>query len=275
MQFRDQVTDSLRFTKETVAGDTTRSIIFLVACLCAGLSMVSGEFLPIISSMENIHHVPYSGLGMIIILGTIIVLFWIALAGYGVRIFRGGNAPPPFTPVKTLIKDGLLVQIPLTLWLIPVYLFGAVSIGALEIFGIRISNLLWLAFYFLAPAICFLYANTGNIIESTRFSKILLAINNSSGFFYTAAVLAFIIFSLIYARIAWVLTLILGYALPILFNTASYNAVLFFFSPILTVFSARLFTDSLLNRGDSETPHSGNPLRENSSEIQSDNQEGS
>lgn len=228
MHFRELLTDSLRFTRQTVAGDATRCITFLVSCLCAGLSMISGQFLPIISSMENILHVPYSGLGTIILLGTSIVLFWIALAGYSIRIFRGGNAPPPFTPVKTLIKDGLLVQIPLTLWLIPVYLFGAVSIGALEIFGIRISNLLWLAFYFLAPAICFLYANTGNVIESTRPSKIFLAIKNSSGFFYAAAFLIVILFSLIYARIIWGLTFILAYTLPALFNPASYNAVLFF-----------------------------------------------
>ncbi|MCK9579022.1 MAG: hypothetical protein M0Q92_01050 [Methanoregula sp.] len=243
--FKAHLIDSLRFTRETVAGDATRSITFILACLCAGLSMISGQFLPILSSLENVLHVPYLTLGAIIILGTIIVLFWIALAGYGVRVFRGGSAPPSFTPVKILMKDGLLVQVPLTLWLIPVYLFGAVSIGALEIFGIRISNLLWLGYYFLAPAICFLYANTGNVIESTRPLKILLTIKNSSGFFYTATFFVFIAVSLVYTWIVWVLTLILAYVLPFLFTPASYNAVLFFFSPIYMIFTARFFTNIL------------------------------
>jgi hypothetical protein len=264
--------ESLRFTKETVAGDATRSIAFLLMSLCTGLSM-SGQLFRIISPRVNILHIPYSGWGVVIILVIIILLFWIALAGYCVRIFRGDPTPPSFSPAKILIKDGLLVQIPLTLWIIPVYFFGTIRLMSPENISAWITTILWLAFYFLVPSIVFIYANTGNVIESTRPSKILLTIKTSSWFFYAAAFLTVIVTYLITARILSELILILGYALPVLSNPASYYAILFFFSPILTVFTSRLFTNILMNRGDNKTLHSGNPVLETRQEIQSGCQE--
>lgn len=263
--FKGYLVDSLQFTKETVTGDRSRCIIFLLVSLCAGLSM-SGLFFHIISPVENILHIPCSGLGVVIILVIIIVLFWIAFAGYCVRIFQGCTAPPSFTPVKTLIKDGFLVQIPLTIWIIPVYFFGVVRHMLPEIYGAWISNILWVAFYFLVPSIVFLYANTGNIIESTQPSKILLLIESSHRFYYIAAFLTVIVTYLIIARIISVLTLSLEYTLPALSNPALYNGLLFFFSPILTLLTARLFTSVLLNRGYNDAQNSGNHSQETTNE---------
>lgn len=236
--------DSLRFTKQTFAGDLARSSIFLFLCLCAGLFM-SVNFLPKFTLGGGvIWDYPYPWWG-VIILGITWVLIWTAIIGYCIRIFRGDKIPPSFNTPVALIKEGFIAQIAVLVWTFPLIICESVILISNNPYLIWIKYVLWIVLLFMIPTMYFLYANTGKFVESIHPLKILSAIRTSGWGNYITAIMIWVIGFLIIACISLGLNFILVYALPLRFDPTSNYVIFGFVSPVFIVFIARLFTNVL------------------------------
>lgn len=241
--YKAYLIDSLRFTRETIAGDWIRGSVFLLLCLCYGFSISVG--------------VSERG----IVLWIFIVFIYSVTVGYCIRIYRGSATPPSFSPAGALVKDGLIALMALWMWCIPSLICTVLNTIIQSLVVWYFSAVLLLLPVMMCPPIFFRYANTGKFFESLRFSTILSAIRTPGWGTYLAAcgiwgvcffaltivtlVLHFIIFSILPARIAPPLVVIEG-----------------FFIPIGFIFTSRFFTKILLKGDDNETHHSGNLVPE-------------
>jgi len=166
--------------------------------------------------------------------------------GYCIRIFKGSATPPSFSPVGTLIKDGVLALIAILVWWIPsvicIILYGISNV----LFFYWISMLWLIVSLLVSPIIYFRYANTGNFFESIRFSNVLSTIRTLGWWTYLAACGIWMVSILVLATISIFLNIIFVHILPDQI-APSLSAIGGFFVPILYVFLSRLFTNILTN----------------------------
>jgi len=231
--YKAHLIDSLRFTKETVAGNWIRGSILLFLSFFYGLLFA-------FRVLQG---------GMILLILYVFVL--IVMAGYSIRIFRSGATPPSFAPAGTLIKDGLIALMAVWIWCIPsviCIILYAVSHSPVVYY---LSVVLLILPIIMTPLIFFGYAITGKFIESTRFSKILSAIRTPGWGGYLAACGVWLVCFFILTILSYVLYLILFHILPAPF-APSVSAINAFFVPILYVFTSRFFAGFLRNHTSEE-----------------------
>ncbi|GAB6285785.1 MAG: hypothetical protein STSR0009_19860 [Methanoregula sp.] len=224
--YKEYLVDSLRFTRETVAGNWIRGSVFLLLCLCCGFSVSVGV------------------LERGIFLWIFIVFIYSVSVGYCIRIYRGSATPPSFNPAGTLIKDGLIALMALWMWCIPSFICQVLAAISQSLVVWYLSVVLLLLPVMMSPPIFFRYANTGKFLESIQFSTILSAIRTLGWGRYLAAGgiwgVCFFVLTIVMLGLHFIVLLILPARIA-----PPLSAIEGFFIPVLFVFTARFFTNVL------------------------------
>ena len=246
MRFFENVQESLRFTGATLLSPFSRWIVFFLLGVPWLLISYTVDWTKIIAGLSiRWELIPWVVIPLVIlgITGSFI------LAGYTVRLFRGGAAPPGFDYPGDLILDGIKLSVIGVIWSLPLFLMVGViyllyRVVSPSMFGIFMMILFYIFIILFILFFVFMnlvfgtigvirFARTGSVREAFAFLAISSSISRIGILYY--------IFSLVFLIIAgflFTLAMLLFSLVPV-----AGPAIASFLSPVMMVFRCRFLTN--------------------------------
>jgi hypothetical protein len=249
MNFEPILDNSLNFTRDTLLGDWTRWLVFVILGL-------PGAILPFVMGISDMKYgkdfrwelIPWDQVAMLVFLMLIASFF---LSGYIVRVYRGSGTPPAFDNWPGLFMDGLRLVVVWFIWMLPAFIFlllafvilivPAGSGSAAEMNPLIFVPVLVLLFAAIIAAFgavilgtigAIRYSRTGSIIEGVNYGEVLATIRRIGWWDYILAGIILCVIAVIFSIIVMVLGMIpyIGWVIVLVL------------SPIMTVLSARFLS---------------------------------
>jgi hypothetical protein len=129
MDFGQLIGDSFDYTKEGLVGNWGKWILLIVLAMLPAIPIVGWVIVTVAGTMMGTPNFTllFGGMAVAIIAAIILGAFY---SGYQVKILRGDEPLPEVTGFGTLFTDGLKYMIIQFVYMIPVVIVFAVTIGA-------------------------------------------------------------------------------------------------------------------------------------------------
>jgi len=129
MDFGRLIEDSFAYTKDGLVGNWGKWILLIVLALLPAIPFIGWVIVTVAGTMMGTPNFPllFGGMAVAIIAAIILGAFY---SGYQVKILRGDDPLPEVTGFGTLFADGLKYTIIQFVYMIPVVIVFAVTLGA-------------------------------------------------------------------------------------------------------------------------------------------------